>query len=90
MARNQIEEVKNKTDIVGLIGEHVVLKKAGRYFKGLCPFHGEKTPSFVVSLSFKYLNVLDAGSRAMFILSLKSMNIWSFSKRFKCWLIKQE
>jgi DNA primase len=46
---DQIEEVKNKTDIVQVISEYVKLTKAGRNFKGLCPFHGEKTPSFMVN-----------------------------------------
>jgi len=46
---DQIEEVRRKTDIVALISEAVALKKAGRNFKGLCPFHEEKTPSFIVS-----------------------------------------
>ena len=46
---DQIEEIKNKTDIVQLISEAVTLKKAGRNFKGLCPFHEEKSPSFMVS-----------------------------------------
>ncbi len=46
---DQIEEVRRKTDIVQLISEAVPLKKAGRNFKGLCPFHEEKTPSFMVS-----------------------------------------
>ncbi len=47
--RDQLEEIKNKTDIVEVIGHHVALKHVGRNFKGLCPFHSEKTPSFVVS-----------------------------------------
>ena len=46
---DQVEEIKGKVDIVELIQEHVPLKRAGRNFKGLCPFHGEKTPSFIVN-----------------------------------------
>lgn len=44
-----IDQIKQKIDIADLIGEYITLKKAGQNFKGLCPFHGEKTPSFVVS-----------------------------------------
>lgn len=44
-----VEKIKQKIDLVDLIGEYITLKKAGNNFKGLCPFHGEKTPSFVVS-----------------------------------------
>jgi len=46
---DQIEEVKGKTDIVSLIGEYIEVKKAGRNYKAVCPFHSEKTPSFMIS-----------------------------------------
>ena len=42
-------EVKSKLSVVDVVGETVSLKKAGTTYKGLCPFHGEKTPSFVVT-----------------------------------------
>jgi DNA primase len=43
-----IDDVKERLDIVEVIQSYVPLKKAGRHYKGLCPFHTEKTPSFVV------------------------------------------
>ena len=42
------DRVKQQADIVRVIGEYVRLKKSGQNFTGLCPFHGEKTPSFAV------------------------------------------
>jgi DNA primase len=44
-----LQAVRDRVDIVDLVGRHVGLKKAGRSYKGLCPFHHEKTPSFVVT-----------------------------------------
>ena len=44
-----IEEIKQKIDVVDLVGSYIPLKQAGRNFKALCPFHSEKTSSFVVS-----------------------------------------
>jgi DNA primase len=43
-----VDDVKQKIDIVDVIGQYVTLKKAGRNFKALCPFHNEKTPSFII------------------------------------------
>jgi DNA primase len=44
-----LQAVRDRVDIVALVGRYVSLKKAGRSYKGLCPFHHEKTPSFIVT-----------------------------------------
>lgn len=44
-----LEQLNSQADLVGIIGKHTTLKKAGNEFKGCCPFHGEKTPSFYVN-----------------------------------------
>jgi len=49
LSSDLLEEIRNRCDIVDVISEYVHLKPAGKGFKGLCPFHGEKTPSFMVS-----------------------------------------
>lgn len=46
-----IQDLLARTDVVDIVGRHVTLKKAGINYKGLCPFHGEKSPSFIVSPS---------------------------------------
>ena len=43
-----IEELTRRTDIVDVVGNYVQLKRKGRLYGGLCPFHSEKTPSFYV------------------------------------------
>ena len=49
MASGSVAEVKGRLTVADVVGETVPLKKAGSTLKGLCPFHGEKTPSFVVT-----------------------------------------
>ncbi len=44
-----LDEIRAGVDIVELVGRFVNLRKAGQNYKGLCPFHGEKTPSFMVN-----------------------------------------
>lgn len=77
MAKDQVEEIKTKIDIVEVIGERVVLKKAGRHFKGLCPFHAEKSPSFIVSperQSFKCFGCQEGGDVISFLQKYDGMS----------------
>ncbi|MFH1295240.1 MAG: DNA primase [bacterium] len=66
----EIEEIKQKLDIVDLIGQYIPLKKSGKNYKGLCPFHGEKTPSFMVNQElqiFKCFGCNEAGDVFAFV-----------------------
>lgn len=58
----KIEEVRQSLDIVDVISEYVQLKKQGRNFVGLCPFHGEKTPSFSVSTDKQLYHCFGCGA----------------------------
>jgi DNA primase len=49
ISQEKIAEIRHRASIVEVISDHVTLKKAGRNYMGLCPFHAEKTPSFTVS-----------------------------------------
>ena len=56
-----LQELLARADIVTVIGRHVELKKAGANHMGLCPFHGEKTPSFTVSPSKQFYHCFGCG-----------------------------
>ena len=66
-----MNEIRSRNNIVQVVGDYVSLKKAGGSYKGLCPFHGEKTPSFTVNESRQFFycsasdgtNVVASGER---------------------------
>lgn len=71
-----IQRVKDATDIVDVVGEFVSLRKAGSLYKGLCPFHHEKTPSFVVTPARQTCHCFSCGKggdAARFLMELEHM-----------------
>lgn len=80
---SQVEQVKQATDLVALISEHVKLTKAGKNFKGLCPFHSEKSPSFFVSPDmgrYKCFGCQESGDCFTFLMKHDAL---SFSEALK-------
>ncbi|MBN2225506.1 MAG: DNA primase [Deltaproteobacteria bacterium] len=72
-----IDEIRDRTDILSLIGKYVPLKKAGRNFVGLCPFHAEKTPSFSVNPEkgiYKCFGCGKGGSAINFLMEIEGMS----------------
>lgn len=72
-----IDEIKVNNDIVDIISQYVVLKRSGRNFLGLCPFHKEKTPSFSVSPDKQIFHCFGCGVGGdviSFICKIENMN----------------
>jgi len=83
MPENQIEEVKSRTDIVSIIGERIELKKAGRNYKAVCPFHGEKTPSFMVSPELQIFKCFGCGEAGDVFAFLEKYEGMEFAEALK-------
>ena len=57
-----IQDVLQRVDVADIVGHHVTLRKAGINLLGLCPFHGEKTPSFTVSPTKQFYHCFGCGA----------------------------
>ncbi len=75
---DKIDEVKRKADIVDLVSEYVTLKKGGKNFLGLCPFHKEKTPSFTVNRDKQIFYCFGCGEGGNILTFLMKMSDMSF------------
>src|SRR3989344_4137557 len=75
---DQKDEVKSKVDIVELVSSYIPLKKAGRNFSGLCPFHSEKTPSFMVSAERQVFKCFGCGEFGDVFTFLEKIEGWDF------------
>ncbi len=72
-----IQQIKERLDIVDVVSEQIVLKKRGHNYWGLCPFHKDKNPSFVVTPSlgiYKCFSCGEAGDAIKFIMKTKNMD----------------
>lgn len=77
-SRQILDEIRNRISIVNLVGEHVTLKRAGRNFKGLCPFHQEKTPSFMATDEKQIFHCFGCGEGGDIFAFLMKLNGLSF------------
>lgn len=75
-----VEQIKNSLDIVDVISKYVMLKKTGRSYQGLCPFHNEKTPSFVVTPDKQIFKCFGCGEGGDVISFLMKINNQTFSE----------
>lgn len=74
--KETIEEIRNKSDIIKIVSEYVALKKSGRNYVGLCPFHSEKGPSFTVSQEKQLFHCFGCGEGGnIFAFVMKIENI---------------
>lgn len=83
-----IQEVLQRIDIVEVIGEFVNLKRSGSNYKGLCPFHKEKTPSFVVSPSKQIFKCFGCGASGSAISFLMKHEHFTYPEAIR-WLAKK-
>lgn len=79
----KINQIREAVDIVDLIGEYVQLKKQGRNYFGLCPFHGENSPSFSVSTEKQIFHCFGCGAGGNIFTFLMDIEGYSFVESAK-------
>lgn len=81
--RSDLDEIRNRANIVEVVSEYVTLRKAGRNFVGLCPFHREKTPSFSVNPDKQIFYCFGCGEGGDVFSFLMKINNTSFPEALK-------
>ena len=75
---DDVENIKAKVDLIEVVASYLPLKKSGRNFSALCPFHGEKTPSFMVSAERQAYKCFGCGESGDVFTFLQKMEGWDF------------
>lgn len=78
-----LSQIKSQIDIVDIISEEIVLKKKGSNYWGLCPFHGEKTPSFSVNAERGFFKCFGCGVGGDAITFLMKIRNWDYMQTIK-------
>ena len=81
--RNIPQEVKERLDIVDVISPYVKLKKAGKNYSGVCPFHNEKTPSFMVSPEIQRYKCFGCGKSGDIFNFIQEIETLDFNEALK-------
>lgn len=76
-----IDDIRERSNIVDIVGQYVQLKKSGKNYFGLCPFHNEKSPSFPLQKTNKFFIVLVVVVGEMFTVFYKSLKASVFLKQ---------
>lgn len=88
ITQSTIEQIKTRIDVVDVVGEFVKLKRRGANYLGLCPFHGEKTPSFTVSPSKEIYKCFGCGKSGNAITFLMEHEKYSYVEALR-WLAQR-
>ncbi len=79
----KVEEIKSRADIVEVVSDFVTLRKAGRNFVGLCPFHQEKTPSFTVNPEKQIFHCFGCGEGGNAVTFLMKVNAMTYPEALR-------
>lgn len=79
-SRNLVQEVLERNDIVDIVSEYINLQKSGKEYKGLCPFHSEKTPSFMVNREKQVYHCFGCGASGNVITFIMGMENIDFGE----------
>ena len=81
--RQSLEELRNKVDLIEVVSSHVKMNRSGAYYKGLCPFHNEKSPSFLLQKGDAHYHCFGCGAHGDAIAFLMNYLKMTFAESVK-------